>query len=263
MALLVFALGAGVSLYEGVDHLRHPASMERPLLNYVVLAASFICEAASWSVSVRAFRAAKGGLGYISAFRASKDPITFIILFEDSAAMIGLTIAAAGISCALAFHQPLYDGAASIGIGLVLAASSVLLARETKGLLIGEPALPPVRASILRIAAEDRDVDRANGVLTVQMGPDQVLAALSAEFHDGLTTQADRTLRQSNRGRHQGSASWSHHVVRQATNARDLAAADCGVGPPCRRRPPGVGREKKPDSLLPRAGSPPSPAVTT
>ncbi len=103
--------------------------------------------------------------------------------------MIGLTIAAVGISCALAFQQPLYDGAASIGIGLVLAASSVLLARATTGLLIGEPALLPVRESILRIAAEDRDIDRADGVLTVQMGPEQVLAALSAEFHDGLTTQ--------------------------------------------------------------------------
>ena len=189
VALLVLALGAGVSLYEGVDHLRHPMPMNRPLLNYVVLAASFVCEAASWSVSIKAFRAGKGSLGYIGAFRASKDPITFIVLFEDSAAMIGLTIAAVGITCALAFHQPQYDGAASIGIGLVLAASSVLLARETKGLLIGEPALPPVRESILRIAAADRDVDRANGVLTVQMGPNQVLAALSAEFHDGLTTQ--------------------------------------------------------------------------
>jgi cation diffusion facilitator family transporter len=189
VALVVFALGASVSLYEGIDHLRHPRPMERPLLNYVVLAASFMCEAASWSVSLKAFRSGKGSLGYIGAFRASKDPITFIVLFEDSAAMVGLVIAAVGITCALAFHQPLYDGVASIGIGLVLAVSSILLARETKGLLIGESALPLVRESILRIATEDRDVNRANGVLTVQMGPNQVLAALSAEFQDGLTTQ--------------------------------------------------------------------------
>jgi cation diffusion facilitator family transporter len=189
VALLVFALGAGVSLYEGVDHLRHPIPIERPLLNYVVLAAAFICEAASWSVSLKAFRASKGSLGYIGAFRASKDPITFIVLFEDSAAMIGLVIAGVGITCARVFHQPLYDGVASIGIGLVLAVSSVLLARETKGLLIGEPALPLVREAILRIATEDRDINLANGVLTVQMGPNQVLAALSAEFRDGLTTQ--------------------------------------------------------------------------
>jgi cation diffusion facilitator family transporter len=189
VALLVFALGGGISLYEGIDHLRHPVPMERPLLNYAVLAIAFVCEAASWWVGFRVFRAGKGNLGYLGAFRASKDPSTFIVLFEDSAALIGLVIAAAGISCALAFHEPRYDGAASIGIGLVLAASSVLLARETKGLLIGEAALPWVREAILRIATADPDVRQANGVLTVQLGPNAVLAALSAEFRDDLTTQ--------------------------------------------------------------------------
>jgi cation diffusion facilitator family transporter len=189
VALLVMALGAGVSLFEGVDHLGHPIPMERPLLNYVVLVAAFICEAASWWVGFKAFRASKGTLGYVGAFRASKDPTTFISLFEDSAALIGLVIAAVGISCALIFHQPRYDGVASIGIGLVLAVSSMLLARETKGLLIGEAALPFVREAILRIATEDPDIQLANGVLTVQMGPNQVLAALSAEFHDELNTQ--------------------------------------------------------------------------
>jgi cation diffusion facilitator family transporter len=185
VALSVFALGAGVSLYEGINHWRNPVPMDRPVLNYLVLIVSFICEAPSWRVGFRAFRASKGTLGYMGAFRASKDPSTFIVLFEDSAALIGLMIAAVGISCALMFHQPRYDGLASIGIGLVLAASSILLARETKGLLIGEPALPLVRDSILRIATEDPDVHQANGVLTVQMGPNQVLAALSAEFRDG------------------------------------------------------------------------------
>jgi len=155
VALSVFALGAGVSLYEGVDHWRHPVPMDWPVLNYLVLIASFICEAASWKVGFRAFRSSKGGLGYMDAFRVSKDPGTFIVLFEDSAALIGLVIAAVGISCALIFHQPKYDGVASIGIGLVLAVSSILLARETKGLLIGEAALPLVRDSILRIATED------------------------------------------------------------------------------------------------------------
>ena len=188
VALSVFALGAGVSLYEGINHLQNPVPMDRPVLNYLVLIASFICEAASWRVGFRAFRASKGTLGYMGAFRASKDPSTFIVLFEDSAALIGLIIAAAGISCALMFHQPRYDGLASIGIGLVLATASILLARETKGLLIGEPALPLVRDSILRIATADPDVRQANGVLTVQMGPNQVLAALSAEFNAGLNT---------------------------------------------------------------------------
>ena len=189
VALSVFALGAGVSLYEGIDHWRHPEPMEWPLLNYLVLGAAFVCEAASWRVGFRTFRASNASLGYMGAFRASKDPSTFIVLFEDSASLIGLMIAAVGISCALLFHDPRFDGLASIGIGLVLAVSSFLLARQTKGLLIGEAALPRVRDAILRIATEDADVHQANGVLTVQMGPNQVLAALSAEFHDGLSTQ--------------------------------------------------------------------------
>jgi cation diffusion facilitator family transporter len=189
VALLVFALGAGVSLYEGIDHLREPIPMARPLLNYLVLAAAFLCEAASWRVGFSAFRGSKGSLGYVGAFRASKDPTTFIVLFEDSAALIGLVIATVGISCALVLHEPRYDAVASLGIGLVLAISAALLARETKALLIGEAALPRVREAILRIATEDADVHRANGVLTVQMGPDQVVAALSAEFHDDLNTQ--------------------------------------------------------------------------
>lgn len=189
VALLVLALGAGVALYEGVDHLRHPVPMTRVLLNYLVLGAAFICEAASWWVGFKAFRAAKGRLNYFGAFRASKDPSTFIVLFEDSAALIGLAIAALGIACAQIFNRPEYDGVAAIAIGLVLALSSILLARETKELLIGEAAAPQLREAILRIAGEDPGVRQANGVLTVQMGPTQVVAALSAEFHDDLNTQ--------------------------------------------------------------------------
>jgi divalent metal cation (Fe/Co/Zn/Cd) transporter len=110
------------------------------------------------------------------------------VLFEDSAAMLGLVIAGTGIALAQALNAPWIDGIASIAIGLLLSVSSILLARETKGLLIGEAAHPRVRDSILRIARNDPDVSGVNGVLTVQMGPNQVLAALSAEFLDGLDT---------------------------------------------------------------------------
>jgi cation diffusion facilitator family transporter len=188
VALLVFALGASVSFYEGIVHLRSPRPMERPLVNYLVLGASFVCEVASWWVALREFRAAKGDQGYFDAFRTSKDPSTFTVLFEDSAALLGLLIAAAGIAAAQGLNMPRLDAVASIGIGLVLALSSILLARETKELLIGEAAHPHVRASLLRIAGDDPDVRSANGVLTVQLGPRQVVAALSAEFHDRLNT---------------------------------------------------------------------------
>jgi len=188
VALMVLALGAAASFYEGIKHVLHPEPMRNPLLNYLVLAASFGLEGASWWVGLKAFDAAKGSQSYLDAFRDSKDPTTFTVLFEDTAALLGVLIAAAGIAAAHALDAPRLDGAASIGIGLVLLLSSLLLARETKGLLIGESAHQHVRDAILRIAAEDPDVRTANGVLTVQMGPNQVVAALSVEFHDTLDT---------------------------------------------------------------------------
>ena len=188
VALLVFALGAGVSFYEGVVHMRRPEPVENPAINYVVLGLSFLFESASWWVALKEFRRAKGSLGYFRAMRESKDPTTFTVLFEDSAALAGLLIALAGITAAQAFERPELDGLASIGIALVLAVTALVLARETKGLLIGEAAHPGLQASVLSIAQADPAVERANGVLTVHLGPQQVVAALSTEFADELTT---------------------------------------------------------------------------
>ncbi|WP_350017226.1 cation diffusion facilitator family transporter [Rhodanobacter sp. IGA1.0] len=188
VALLVLAMGAGVSFYEGVMHIRQPEPVARPLMNYLVLAVSFVFEGSSWWVALREFRARKGRLGYFEAFRLSKDPTTFTVLLEDSAALLGLLVALAGLVSAQLLDQPALDGVASIGIAAVLSLSAMLLARETKGLLIGEPAHPVVGEAILAIAAGDAGVRCANGVLTVQMGPSQVVATLSAEFEDALTT---------------------------------------------------------------------------
>ncbi|MGS1012948.1 cation diffusion facilitator family transporter [Rhodanobacter sp. UC4450_H17] len=188
VALLVLAAGAGVSFYEGVMHIREPEAIKRPWINYAVLGVSFLFEGTSWLVALREFRARKGKLGYFEAFRLSKDPSTFTVLLEDSAALLGLLIALAGVVGAQAFDAPVLDGVASLGISGVLASFALLLARETKGLLIGEPAHPRVSGSILAIAAADPGVHAANGVLTVQMGPNQVVATLSAEFEDALTT---------------------------------------------------------------------------
>lgn len=188
VALLVLAVGAGLSLYEGISHIRTPEPVAHPLINYVVLAFAAVFEGASWAVALKEFRSSKGKLGYFQAFRLSKDPTTFTVLLEDSAALLGLLIACAGLVGAQYFGMPVLDGAASIGIAAVLAVSAGLLLRETKGLLIGEPAHPAVRESILAIAEADQGVHHANGVLTVQMGPSQVVATLSAEFRDVLTT---------------------------------------------------------------------------
>jgi cation diffusion facilitator family transporter len=206
VALLVFALGAGVSLFEGVSHLRHPEPMRDPSINYIVLGVSMLFEGTSWYIALREFHATKGSMGYFEAFRKSKDPTTFTVLLEDTAALLGLLIALTGVLCARVFSMPELDGMASIGIAVVLAIAATLLARESKGLLLGEPAHPKLRESLLEIAANDPGVGHVNGVLTVQMGPHTVVAALSAEFEDELTTpqieQCIRRIENAVRSRH-------------------------------------------------------------
>lgn len=188
VALLVFAAGAGVSAYEGIQHIRHPEPATNHLISYSVLGISIAFEGASWWIALREFRATKGTMGYFEAFRRSKDPTTFTVLLEDSAALLGLGFALAGLSAAQLLDMPVLDGVASLCIAAVLAVTAFLLARETKGLLVGEPAHPSVANRILAVANTDPDLRNANGVTTMQMGPDQVVAMLSAEFEDDRTT---------------------------------------------------------------------------
>jgi cation diffusion facilitator family transporter len=186
VALLVFAIGSGVSLWQGVAHIRHPEPIENPWVNYIVLALALIFEGASWAVSVKQFRSstARSQLGIYEAVRTSKDPPSFMVLFEDSAAVAGILIAAAGTFAAVHWQMPELDGAASVLIGLVLAAIAVVLARESKSLLIGESASGELAKSIRNIAAQNPAVLRVNGMLTAQLAPDQILVALSLEFSD-------------------------------------------------------------------------------
>lgn len=188
VALLVLALGAGVSVYEGVTHILNPEPVAHLTISVIVLGVAFVFEGTTWSIALREFRKHKGDMGYFEAFRKSKDPATFIVLLEDSAALLGLSFAAAGLLAAHWLRMPVLDGAASLCIGAVLAASALLLLRETKGLLIGEPALQEVGDSIRAVATQDKDVRHVNGLLTVQMGPEQVVAAMSVEFENALTT---------------------------------------------------------------------------
>ena len=152
-----------------------------------LLVLSFLFEGWSWVVSVRQFSKAKGDLGWWQAFVKSKDPPLFMVVFEDSAALVGIVIAAVGIVLAAHFDLPLADGVSSILIGLVLAGTSTLLLRESKSLLIGERADGELIQSILAIANAACGPSHANGVLTVHLAPDQVMAAMSFEFDDALT----------------------------------------------------------------------------
>ena len=187
VALLIFAIGAGVSIYEGALHMMAPEPMVSPVANYVVLALSALFEGVSWTTALREFNKQRGTLGYLEAIRKSKDPTTFTVLVEDTVALIGLAVAFVGILASQLFDDARLDGVASIGIGLLLAATATFLARESKKLLIGEQALPEVREAILQLAAADANIRAVNGVITMQLGPDQVIAALSAEFADHLS----------------------------------------------------------------------------
>ncbi|RJT31389.1 cation transporter [Mesorhizobium waimense] len=186
VALLVFALGAGVSFYEGVVHIMAPEPVANGMVNYVVLGLSFLFEGSSWYVALKEFRREKGRLGWIEAVQFSKDPSVYTVLFEDSAALLGLIVAFAGILAAEIFAMPELDGAASIGIAMILGATAIFLARESKGLLLGEPASPEVQKKVLAIAQQDPAVQRANGILSVHIGPQEIVAGLSIEFEDHL-----------------------------------------------------------------------------
>lgn len=187
VALLVFALGAGVSFYEGIIHIMAPEPVANAKVNYIVLGLSFLFEGSSWMVALKEFRREKGKQGWLQAVQSSKDPSVYTVLFEDSAALLGLIVAFVGILAAQLLEMPELDGAASIGIALILGATAIFLARESKGLLIGEPASPEVQKKVLAIVQQDPAVQRANGVLTVHMGPQEIVAGLSIEFEDHLT----------------------------------------------------------------------------
>jgi len=189
VALSVFALGSGVSLYEGIHHVREPVPITRPVVNYVVLALALVFEGASWRVAFKEFRGEKGQQTFLEAARRSKDPTTFMVLFEDSAAVLGLVIALAGTLAAEVLDRPVLDGVASIAIGILLALVAAFLARESKGLLIGEPAQSEVSDAICAIVTAQPGIERANGLFTVHVGPRQVVAGITVDFRDDLTAR--------------------------------------------------------------------------
>lgn len=188
VAVAVFALGAGVSLYQGVLHVLAPTHIRDATVNYVVLALSALFDGTTWYIAFRNFKGQMPAIEIFSAIRNSKDPPSFIVLFEDGAALIGLLFAFLGTYLSIHLNAPILDGVASIIIGFVLAASAVLLARETKGLLIGEAADPTIVKSILQLAADTDGIVHANGIITLHLAPRQIVVVLSLEFADELKT---------------------------------------------------------------------------
>jgi divalent metal cation (Fe/Co/Zn/Cd) transporter len=186
--VMVFALGAGVSLYEGVLHVFNPEPIQNAAVNYIVLALSVLFDGTTWWLAMRSFKGRMHYSDILRAIRESKDPSSFMVLFEDSAALTGLMIAFAGTYFSVRLDLPILDGVASILISFVLATTAALLARETKGLLIGEGADQGIVDSIMRIANDMDGVAHANGIMTVHLSPEQIVVALSVELADELRT---------------------------------------------------------------------------
>jgi cation diffusion facilitator family transporter len=188
VALLIFTVGACVTVYEGVQHIRTPELITKPVINFAVYAFSALFEGIGWWFGWSAFKRGRGDRSILAAVEASKDPPSFMVLFEDSAALIGLAIAAVATGLSIQFRAPWIDGVASILIGLVLAAVAVLLARESMDLLIGERAAPEIARSIRNVAERQPGVVGVEGILTSQLAPDQVIANVGLEFEDDLRT---------------------------------------------------------------------------
>lgn len=186
VAIMVFALGSGVSIYEGVHRVLHPEPVTDPIVNYLVLALAFAFEGVAWWMAWRQFGRQRRGRGIAETVQTSKDPTTFVVLFEDSAALLGLLVAAVGLALSQVLSMPVFDGIASIGIGIILALTAIWLAVRTKSLLIGEAAEPAMVADVTQRAATLPAVVAVNEVLTLHMGPDYVLLNVSVDFADDL-----------------------------------------------------------------------------
>ena len=188
VALIIFAVGAGLSIYKGVQHIQHPHVITDPFWNYIVLGVAMIIEAFVFYVAIKEFNKVKGDDNYLAAIQKGKDPGLFVVLLEDAAAMAGLMVAMIGIGISQATGNYIFDGIASVIIGFILALVAILLAVETKGLLIGESADKKVVHGIRDVLHQTRGVQKVNEVLTMHMGPDYILVNLSVEFSDHIRT---------------------------------------------------------------------------
>ena len=187
VAIVIFAVGGGISAYEGLLHILNPKPFADSLWNYIVLGIAMVFEGYSFTVAFKAFEAERGKLSIWQSIDQSKDPTTYTVLFEDSAALIGLVVALIGVFLAHFFENPYFDGAASIVIGMILAGVAVLLAYESKGLLVGEAVDPETLKDIRRLAESDPRVESVKNALTMHFGPHTILLAMDLSFRPNLS----------------------------------------------------------------------------
>ena len=186
VAVVLFGIGGGISIYEGILHVRHPTEISDPTWNYIVLGFAFVVEGIAGGIALKQLLAAAGEKSVWQAVRASKDPAVFAVLGEDFAALLGVVVAFVGIYLAHAFNDPMIDGFASLVIGIILAAVALFLVYECKGLIVGEAADPDIVASLAVLVREDPDVESVEPPLTMHLGANDILLNLTLSFRHGL-----------------------------------------------------------------------------
>jgi cation diffusion facilitator family transporter len=192
VAISIFGIGGGMSLYEGISYIRHVApntELGDPTAAYIVLAICFVIEGLSFTIAIKHFLQAKGKMGAGQFIKSTKDPSLYTVVLEDSAALLGLIFAFLGIFLGHLFHNPYFDGAASIAIGILLISVAWFLASRTMGLLLGEGVNPEELADIRRRVESDPAIERAGDILTMYMGPHDLLVNMGVRFVPGTTAE--------------------------------------------------------------------------
>jgi cation diffusion facilitator family transporter len=237
VAVLIFGVGAVISILHGVERIQNPEPIENAWVNYLILGLSILFEGASWTVAFKAFNKERAGRPFFGVIRSSKDPTVFTVLFEDTAALAGLVVALAGVVASHVFNLPLLDGVASVIIGLILAVTAGFLAFESQSLLTGEAADPETREGIRAIAEAEAGVEGLNDCRTMHFGPNEILVALSLDFRNDLTAgsvedtvaRLEQKIRaaypQAGRIYVEAQSFASHSAVRAAVIARGGAGA--------------------------------------
>ena len=190
VAIMIFALGGGFSIYEGYTHLREigpDTQLGNPTMGYIVILVSMVIEGMSLRVALKAFNAARGDQKPLDFIRDAKDPSLFTVVFEDSAAEMGLIVALAGLFFSHLLNNPYLDAGASVVIGLLLCTVAILLLRETKGLLVGEGLLEHEVREVEAIVEADPMVDTCGRILSLYLGPHDLLLTIDATFAEGST----------------------------------------------------------------------------
>jgi cation diffusion facilitator family transporter len=194
VALMIFLAGGAFSIYEGAQKFLDPEPIEDAWVALAVLGASALFEGASFWVALREFNARRRDVPLLRAIRLSKDPSGFSVLLEDSAALVGLAVAAVGVAATTYLGIPQGDAIASMVIGVLLIGAAIVLARETRSLLTGESASPRVLATVRRVLEADPRVRAVHALQSIQLGPTKVLFAIALDIDDSLDLDGFKAL---------------------------------------------------------------------